>query len=133
MSYATAQDFIKHFGQQEAIDLTDRNGAGGIDYARLDEALRSAGEVIDGYIGRRYSLPLPAPLARLTEMACDLARWSLYRNEAPPEVEQAGKAAMAWLKAVADRRVDLPGVSDQAAVAFDAPDRVFDRITLADY
>ena len=57
--YATRQDMISRFGEEEIRLLTDRDGsAGAIVDAVLDQVLADASAEIDGYIGGRYRLPL---------------------------------------------------------------------------
>ena len=118
MPYATQADMVGHFGEPEIIQLTDRHPAplGLVDAVVLGQALtRGAGE-IDGYLGVRYTLPLPFVPARLLDLACDIARYHLYTYEAPELVSTRYHDAIKVLQAVAEGRVSL-GIPDTPPAA----------------
>lgn len=124
MSYATVQDMIDRFGEQEMISLTDEANVA-VQSEPVERALADAQAMVDSYVGRIYRLPLagcvkPAPtegnLAAtvkvphplLTRLVCDVARYYLYDNLAP-EHEVAGrfKAAERQLVAIGEGRAGL--------------------------
>ena len=79
--YATKAQMVERFGEQELIELTDRDGStGAIVDEVLDAALADAAADIDGYLGGRYPLPLAVVPRVLNRHACDLARYYLYDN-----------------------------------------------------
>lgn len=134
MPYATLQDLVDRFGERELVDLTDRAGGGTIDVTVVQRALDDGAEMIEGYLAKRYTLPLSAPVARLTAVACDIARYQLY-TVAPSEVVTARyRDAERWLRDVADGRVVLEAAGLAPAsgsaggddVRFTAPSKVFD-------
>lgn len=107
MPYCTLQNMIDRFGDEELIQLTDRDGAGAVDETVLDQAIADAGAEIDGWLAGRYPLPLAEVPPSLTLRACDMARYFLYAA-APTELVQARyDAAVTWLKAVARGDVAL--------------------------
>lgn len=132
MTYATQLDMTERFGEQEVIQLTDRDGTGAIVTAVLDAALADADSMIDGYLATRYTLPLASPPTVLARIACDLARYYLYDDKAPPQVAERYQAAVAFLKSVSRGEVTLgvPAVTDGAATGtaeMQSGGRVFGR------
>lgn len=82
MSYATPQDLIDRLGAREATAISDRSGTGQPDIAALTLALASAEDEVNGYVRRRYLLPLtssdtgqPAIPLMLTRLVIDIARY----------------------------------------------------------
>lgn len=77
MAYATTQDMISRFGQQEVIALTDRENTGEIDEAVLAPALAEATAEIEGYLASRYALPLASVPLLVVGICCDIARYRM--------------------------------------------------------
>lgn len=135
MTYATQQDLIDRFGQEELVELTDRADppAGVIDATVVTRALADADALIDGYVAARYDLPLPSTPALLTNLAADIARHKLYKDDPTEAVEAALKAAIALLRDIAAGRARLdiagaePATSGAAAPEIAAPERIFTR------
>lgn len=139
MAYATQQDMIDRFAEDELIQLTDRHNTGAVDVAILNQALADADARIDGYLQGRYTLPLsPVPLT-LKRLACDIARYFLYDNRATEQVSKGYDDAVGFLKKVASGEISLGVDAAQAQPAagggpqIDAPDRVFSGGNLSDY
>ena len=116
MPYATQAQMIARFGEQELIQLTDRDGLlGAIVTAVLDAALLDADEEIDSYLRGVRALPLVAPIPeRLVRVACDLARYHLYDDHAPEGVRTRYQGGIRWLRDVASGKASL-GEVDTAA------------------
>lgn len=104
-------------GALELIQLTDRADVqtGEIDALLVDEALRAASALIDGYVGGQYALPLPEIPPMLADLACDLARHRLYLTTPPDFVQKRHDEAMRTLRDVAAGRVKLPIAAGTAA------------------
>jgi phage gp36-like protein len=138
MLYATQQDLIDRFGEDELIQLTDRADppAGAIDAAVAARALDAAEAMIDGYVGVRYALPLAQVPPLLTGIACDLARYHLYTNQATETVSARRDQAVATLRDIAAGKLALPvGETETPApasvgVAIAGPGRVFSSDSL---
>ncbi|WP_410499703.1 gp436 family protein [Chitinibacter sp. S2-10] len=77
MTYATADDMVKRFGEREVIALTDRSFANAIDADVLAGALNEANAEIDAHLASRYSVPLSPVPSLLVGVACDIARYRL--------------------------------------------------------
>jgi len=121
--YATVADMISMFTERELIQLTDPMSNAAIDTALVEGRIADAQGVIDGWIGKVYRLPLrgcarpPAtpgdPVTysvppQLVRIACDIARFYLYKDVAPDNVIYLRyKAAVAELQAIAEGKAGL--------------------------
>lgn len=108
--YATLDDLKTLCGDEELIQLTDRADppSGLIDETVTASALTAAGHVIDGYVGRQYSLPLSSPVPMLTDLACDIARYRLYKTAATEQVQKRFDDAIKLLVNISKGLVKLP-------------------------
>jgi len=101
--YATEADMVKRFADDiEELKLMHADAA-----ASINEALQDAAEEINGYIGGRYSLPLPNVPSNLNRMACDIARYRLYYQQPTEEVRNRYKDAIKFLERVQDEKAHL--------------------------
>lgn len=128
--YASAQDFIDHFGTREAVAISDRDGAGAPVAAELERLITLASEEVDGYVGRRYALPLttragsmaavPAPLKVAT---LNVARYHGTGTEilATDDIRDRYRATVKWLDGVASGTILLGNDLQLAAAGGAAP------------
>lgn len=113
MAYASIQDMIDRFGQVEMIRLTtpaDQDMDTVQAYPVL-RALEVASAKIDGYLRRRYAVPLELVPAEVQDAACRLARYDLStgdNREASERATQDRKDTIAWLTQIAKGEVLLP-------------------------
>lgn len=139
MTYATQQNMIDRFGQQELIELTDHTNIGVINTLVLASALADADAEINAYIGSRYTLPLANVPPILVKFAADVARYQLYDTRASEQVKQRYDDAIKFFKALAIGTVSLglnslnAPVVDMGGVAYKAATPVFNSATLSDY
>lgn len=117
MPYASLTDLTERAGETEIRQIADHDRDGLADPAVIAAALEDADNLIDGYIGRRYSLPLSAVPALVRTWAVSIARYVLHRNGAPDHVKADHEAALAALKDVARGLVALPVAVGQTAPA----------------
>jgi len=112
-SYATKQNLIDRFGELELLQLTDRTHTPQttIDDAVVDDALNDVASQIDGYVGARYTLPISPVPARLTKVACDIARYYLFGRAADEVVRQAYEDGVKWLVEVSKGIVQISSES----------------------
>lgn len=147
MPYATAQEYLDRFGATEAVQLladedrlltralladamagtwtgaptAEEQVAAEAALQRLEAALTTASNVMDGYLLAAYTLPLAASdadAATLRECCLVLARLILA-DDPDNRTDQAaedGKTWRAWLSSVAIGKVKLVGQDGQAAV-----------------
>lgn len=90
MSYCTKDDIIKLLPEAQLIRLTDDEGAGAVNDMRVQEAIDSAAEEMDAYLGAKYELPLTSTPPILGKMNVDMAIFNLYSRvkETIPEMRQ---------------------------------------------
>lgn len=138
MPYATTQDLIDRFGEEELLQLADRDGDGVIDAAVVERAAADADAEIEGYLVGRYALPLESVPPVLSRIACDMARYHLYDDLATETVRTRYEDARRLLESIAAGKVQLglpasagaAPVSGSPEVDSDAPARVFTRDSL---
>ena len=149
MVYATIQDMINRFGEDEILLVADGNSDGIIDEAAVNVALDDAFAEIDLHVGTRYDLPLPDNMPARTinllkRFACDIALF-LLSNDTVGDSEKKEKNynnAIKTLSKISEGKVKLAintqdtnadGIEDaQADIAeFSGEDRLFTRTTMA--
>ncbi|MDL3984583.1 gp436 family protein [Shewanella xiamenensis] len=107
--YATPDNMLSRFGEQDLTLLTEREDSvpGEINFVLLEQALSDASAEIDGYIAGRYVLPLTTVPAVLERNCCDIARYFLYGDKAPEQVEKRYAAVVKFLTAVSKGDISL--------------------------
>jgi len=105
--YCTAEQLEAFLGTAELVDLSDRDGQNEINQARVDDALTYADGLINGYVGRRYPLPLSVVPQLLTDIAIDLAHYRLYPQAPLEHVKDAYEAALRQLRDISEGRLAL--------------------------
>lgn len=139
MAYATLDDLVARYGEDELVSLTDVNRSGAINVGVLGQAIADADSEIDSHLAVRYSLPLATVPTALKRIACDITRYRLYDDRAPEEIRKRYEDTVRWLAAVANGSVSLglpPAQAPQATgavVAFAGEARRCSRTTLEDY
>lgn len=117
MPYATPQDLIDRLGSREATAISDRNGTGLPDTAALTRALGEAENEVNGYVGRRYLLPLtssstgqPADVPTvLKRLVIDIARYQQTGTEImeTESIRNRYKDAVRMLEQIAKGEISL--------------------------
>jgi phage gp36-like protein len=106
--YATLADMQARHRPDDLTQLSDWDGNGVMDAARIERALADAGALIDGYVARRHgdrsALPVPPMLVKI---ACDIAFFMLHRATPTDGVKQNHDGAIRTLRDIADGRVTL--------------------------
>lgn len=106
--YASVADMQACFRPEQLVQLSDWDGTGALDAARIEAAIATAGTIIDGYVSAKYGdrshLPVPA---LLTKLACDIAFFELHRATPPEAVEKKNKAAIDMLRDIAAGKVKI--------------------------
>lgn len=139
--YATIDDLIARYGEDELVELTDRADppAGTVDATVADKALADASQEIDLYLRVRYALPLDTVPSVIGRVCCQIARYTLHVNGAPEKVGKSYEEAIALLVKIARSTVELgidavePASAPSAAPAVSGPGRVFSRDSLKDF
>jgi phage gp36-like protein len=110
--YCTEQDLITRFGDQEIIDLTDKQYLGEVDAAVLQRAIADTDALIDGYLDSRFKAALnPVPMI-VNRLACDLVRYQLHDDLVPENVLNRYKDALKILEQIRDGKMSI-GLTEQ--------------------
>jgi phage gp36-like protein len=103
MSYCTLQDLIDEFTEAELVQLTDETGDGEIDTVPVDKAIARADRTINRYLAGRNELPLAND--EVVDLACDIARYYLYADQAPSHIQKRYDDAVKALEKMAARKI----------------------------
>jgi phage gp36-like protein len=146
MPYATPQQFIDTYTNDEAVQLSeiDNPAAGAVNDAQIGDAIADAQREIDGYLAVRYALPLVIVPDIIRLIALRIARKNLDLLKPREIVLEDYKTALDWLKQIAAGKLALvlpdgtvlppltaPVVS--GTIAFGVGERIFTRETLDSY
>jgi phage gp36-like protein len=129
MPYITLQQLIDRFGEPALVALTDRGqfATGVIDDATVDRAIADADATIDGYLARRYQLPLTVEQPLLAKVAGDLVFYNLHTHQPDPKVEADYKAALGALRDISAGVVALTAAGLEAPNVAGSGARITDR------
>lgn len=118
MPYLTVQEYIRRYGAQETATITNEvratpGTAPAIVEPKVEEAIEDASDVVDGYIGARYTLPLSSTPRLVIGWTAVLARELLHKNRPLPAVTDAADRVREQLKDLANRKINLPIVEGE--------------------
>lgn len=143
MTYATLAGLVARYGEQEVLELTDREGAGAVDGSVVATALEAVDGIINGYLAARYAVPVTPVPVMLAGLAEDLAWHRLHGKSTTDTVRQAAEQAMRTLRDLADGRAVLPGAAavvagsnpavGDSAPRYVAPERRLGPCQISDY
>ena len=102
MPYATTQDLVNRFGETVIKQL-----AVSVDSVMVEQALLDASAEIDGYIARRYPLPLTDAQPVLLPLCCAIAMYRLHGNRLTEAVRDAYRDAVRRLESIASGVLSL--------------------------
>lgn len=144
MPYATIANIEESYGAARLDMLSDLDGNGTRDEAKIARALDDASALIDGYVSQRYALPISPVPPVLREACVSIAVYKLATD--PTLLTEDMRAryadALKFLRDVAAAKAALgiPTLADAAsgaaqaaspqAVIIDGPARVFSRDSL---
>ena len=138
MAYCEKSDILGQISEDQLINLTDDKKTGAVDETIIAQAIAEADAEIDGWVGKRYSVPLfPVP-AMAKKISTDFAVCNIYkrRRGLPEDRKLIYDNDIAFLKAVskgdATLGVDDPTGSPQDgnAVVLATSTRLFNRDNL---
>jgi phage gp36-like protein len=101
--YLSVVELVDRIGEQEAIRLTSEvkpPAQPARDDTKIERAIEDSEEEADGYISRRYAMPLATVPKVLKTWIAALAREKLHKTKPTQAVEDAAKLARAQLKEV---------------------------------
>lgn len=122
--YLSPEELLAFMPGKSVAQLTnDDPKAEKADMAKVQEAVRAAEELTDGYLRGRYALPLSTVPTLLRDVVRTIARFKLYErrpeSKMPDTVLETYKAAVKTLEQIRSGRITL-GV---AATAEPVPER----------
>ena len=106
VAYLTQTDLVERFGSAQILELSDRDNTGAIDAGRVAQAIADTSARIDGYLGDRYTLPLPTLPAAIPPLASDICRYILAERPTD-EMRDRYQDAIAWFGKVAEGKFGL--------------------------
>jgi len=111
MAYHTTAQIQASLTAEILIQLTDDARAGVVDETVAGQAAESAQSIIDGYLAKRYSLPLASTPGYVTEISIALATYWLYNRRSAGEISgkviENRKEAMKLLNHIVDGKISL--------------------------
>lgn len=107
MPYATVEALEWRFGEQEILQLSDRDRDGVADPDVLVEAIYDADAIVNSIIGVRYATPIVPSPSILVWAACQLARYELHDDKAPERVKAGRDHALDILNQIASGALAL--------------------------
>lgn len=115
--YATSEELI---GSTQPYLVSQLTGTEEPDTVAIDRALDDASAEIDGYVGSRYSLPLPTVPEILRRICIDIALYRLMNFRSVGDVEDSRKRyedAVRFLKDLirGDVSLGMPEAVDSSA------------------
>lgn len=135
MAYSLQADLLEQISSDKLIQLTDDADIGSIDADVISRAIADADAEIDGYCGRRYTVPFTTVPAIIRKVSVDIAIYNLYarRKGAPDDRQKRYDNAIKFLTNVSKGLISL-GADDPDSVpsGSNAPeitqsDRIFTR------
>jgi len=129
--------------EESIIELTDDEDLGGVNQARVDEAIAQADAEIDSYCGGRYSVPFTTVPDIVKKISVDIAIYNLYSRkveEIPDTREQRYKNAIRQLEGIAKGIISIgedpePAAPGEGGVETNKTndDRTFTKDSLSGY
>ncbi|WP_416053127.1 gp436 family protein [Cupriavidus basilensis] len=118
MAYATQSDMAARFGEDELVELTDRDRTGAVDAGVLAGALDDASGEIDSYLAGRYAVPLAQAPRFLSGLCCDIARYRLCGagTRLTEVINDRYRNATRFLEKVSSGAVSIGPVGDTGTV-----------------
>ncbi|EBY7514896.1 DUF1320 domain-containing protein [Salmonella enterica subsp. enterica serovar Richmond] len=112
--YATPEDMLLAFGEDECAALCDPDRVGVPDIPVMQNALERASAEIDGYLVARYPTPWPDTPRILVGRCCDIARYHLAtaRRVLSDEIRIRYEDAIQFLEKVAAGKIGLGRTAD---------------------
>lgn len=100
MRYSTIEEFTLHIGERETVEITnlDDPSADTVNEIKLTSALNTASREIDGYIAKRYEVPLTVIPGFIKQYCIDITWYRLAQNNAPEAYQKRYDNAIARLK-----------------------------------
>ena len=142
MSYCTLAQLTERYGATMLVQLSDRGGDEApeeADAELFDRAIADADALIDGYLRKRYALPLPALPRLVTDLSLRIAIYYAHGQVVTDKVRDDYRDALKTLEKIAQGLVELdldgaePPASGASEVRTNEPHRPFSADTMKGY
>lgn len=129
MPYVTLAQLIERYGEPALIALTDRGeiATGVVNEASVNRAIADADALIDGYLVRKYALPLAEAQPLLVKIAGSLVFYDLHTFQPDEKIVNEQKLALAMLRDIANGTVALTVAGLEADNTAGSGARITDR------
>lgn len=129
MPYVTLAQLIERYGEPALIAVTDRGefATGVVNEAAIDRAIADADALIDGYLVRKYALPLAEAQPLLVKIAGSLVFYDLHTFQPDEKIVNEQKLALAQLRDIASGTVALTVAGLEADNVSGSGARITDR------
>ena len=111
MAYCTKADILDQLDEASLVQLTDDEGTGVVNDARVDKAIADADATINFYCQNLYRVPLSPIPDKINQMAVNIAIYELYsrRDDTMPDTRKDKyNSDIRTLEKVADGKIKLP-------------------------
>lgn len=116
MTFASAQDLVTRYGQQEILLLADRDGDQLADAGVLEGALADADAEIISELAGSVTIDTANPPRNLVRLSCQIARYRLYGANPPEAARNDYLDAVKFLRLVREGKASLDGGDAQPTV-----------------
>ena len=136
MGYCAYADLKKLIPEESLVQLTDDEGVGKVNQARIDEAIAQADTEIDAYLGTRYSVPFATVPTIVGKLSVDMTIYHLYSRrveEIPKTRADRYKDCLRLLEGIAAGKISIGEAAEPEASAsadqaqYSSEDRIFTR------
>ena len=124
MAYCFVSDILGRIDDAELMRLTDDDGMGSADTAKIQEAIDDAQAEIDSYCAKLYSVPFSDPVPAMIVKICkDIAVYNVYslKNAADDDVESRYNRALKFLLSISKGLVKI-GAGEPSTVSDGGPE-----------
>ena len=129
MAYTDLQSLTDRFGERLLIELTDRAdvATGVVDTAVINAAIADTDALIDGYVARRYALPMATVPPLIKSLALDITIYKLHVYSPSDKIAEDYKAAIKSLEGISTGSIRLPSAGQETPGSGSSGARVTDR------
>lgn len=115
MPYTTLENLETRYGAREIVDLADRDRDGVADAGVVDAAIAQADQIIDSYLGSRFTVPLLKVPGLVGVCADAIARYQLAPEQVTEKIKEDYTRALKWLGEIRDGKMDVGIATDDSA------------------
>jgi phage gp36-like protein len=136
--YVDPREYVQKFGYSEAVILCDQHDLNRIDTSKILKALQDATALVDGYLAKKYLVPLSPIPSMISAITANIARYMLHTENIQEVVEKNYTQDIRKLNDIAAGKLNLSvTLADSVSVghgpSFVASKRIFTRDKLRGY